>query len=434
MDENGVLFSISPENIKKGYWSPNRGLVSESICRQAFEHLFSYKFNKNKKILIPKITCYPNNLELDGYCEELKIAFEYQGYQGHWNPKHYKYDAISSRDKIKINICKKLKVILIVIPPFSNKKNKWQEDIVMNHIIKEIEKTYELYGIELPLLNKHNFKINFLQIHHGKQMLKDFRKNVEIHGGKLLSKEWHGTHCEYLIQWIDGRLFKMTHDKFMHNGWPKNLDKYLSLSKGHKKTKEDLLQELRKIALKNNGKLITNKWNGNLSKYEFENSDGVRFFRTAQDIKDDIWLKNTKEKTENDYLEEMTNIANQHSGLLLSDKWLGSNKKYKFKYSDGTNFNISYNHLKRSGWPKKIQTFLNISKESFHPPEYYLNKMKEIAQQNNCRLLSTEWKGNKHRYLFEYTDGEQFTATYIYLKVKKFKIKGEKNEQNTRVV
>jgi len=88
--------------------------MSENICRMFFEKMFNNKFKK----------CRPKNfvsssggiLELDGYCEELGIAFEHNGMQ-HYEIGHFNNDnKIKIRDYEKIKLCNKYGIKLIVIP------------------------------------------------------------------------------------------------------------------------------------------------------------------------------------------------------------------------------------------------------------------------------------------------------------------------------
>ena len=57
---------------------------SEKICRDYFQYFMEYNFIKKR------LKCL-NGLELDGYCEELKLAFEYDGEQHKkYNPHFHK--------------------------------------------------------------------------------------------------------------------------------------------------------------------------------------------------------------------------------------------------------------------------------------------------------------------------------------------------------
>ena len=76
-------------------------------------------------------SCYPSFLEglqLDGYCPDLLLAFEYQGEQ-HYDPENYfhfgdpsKFHAQQGRDARKVELCKDAGVRLLIIPCFVNNK------------------------------------------------------------------------------------------------------------------------------------------------------------------------------------------------------------------------------------------------------------------------------------------------------------------------
>ena len=77
----GHTWNAKPNYIKQGTWCPIcSSYRRERSCKKIFELLFQEKFNKSRpKWLKDKRT--KRNLELDGYCRKLKIAFEYQGQQ-----------------------------------------------------------------------------------------------------------------------------------------------------------------------------------------------------------------------------------------------------------------------------------------------------------------------------------------------------------------
>jgi len=99
--------------------------IRENECRDVFEKIYNKKFSSKYPIWLknPKTN---RNLELDGYCEELKLAFEYGGKQ------HYEYCEFFHRgdiknfykqqaiDKYKVKICIAKGIKLIVIPYWEN--------------------------------------------------------------------------------------------------------------------------------------------------------------------------------------------------------------------------------------------------------------------------------------------------------------------------
>ena len=87
----------------------------EKACRVYFEDRFGKKF----------IRCRPewlDGLELDGYCEELNLAFEYNGGQHYRFTPHFhkgdckEFHAQVKRDVDKRKVCAKRDIKLIIVP------------------------------------------------------------------------------------------------------------------------------------------------------------------------------------------------------------------------------------------------------------------------------------------------------------------------------
>lgn len=131
----GHEWKAKPDNIKnEGNWCPtcsNEENVKENLCRKIFEDKFSRLFPNKKCNWMKSEKGYP--LELDGYNEDLKLAFEYNGIQ------HYKIDGflikndkdldkIKKRDNLKRELCKLQGIKLIEIP--YNIKNRELEPYI----------------------------------------------------------------------------------------------------------------------------------------------------------------------------------------------------------------------------------------------------------------------------------------------------------------
>lgn len=92
----------------------------ERITRRVFEHLFRKPFVKVRPDFL-KNPETGRNLELDGYNEELKIGFEYNGIQHYCFPngfnktrKEFEYQL--RKDKFKLEKCNEHGIYLITVP------------------------------------------------------------------------------------------------------------------------------------------------------------------------------------------------------------------------------------------------------------------------------------------------------------------------------
>lgn len=104
---------------KRYGWAAPIPKKNESRCREIFESIFQKPFPTIRPNFLKRVNGY--NMELDGYNNDLKLAFEYQGAQHygfntrfHRSEKDYNDQVI--RDTEKRELCKKANVTLIEIP------------------------------------------------------------------------------------------------------------------------------------------------------------------------------------------------------------------------------------------------------------------------------------------------------------------------------
>ena len=100
-------------------------------------------------------SCYPKflqGLQLDGYCGELSLAFEYQGEQ-HYHPENYfhfgdisSFEAQQERDIRKQELCQAAGVRLVLVPYFANDKRTFVVTALLQWFSIE-----EIAPIVLPL-------------------------------------------------------------------------------------------------------------------------------------------------------------------------------------------------------------------------------------------------------------------------------------------
>lgn len=94
----------------------------ERLCRAVLERIFKLPFKRTRPTWLRNTNGY--RLELDGYNQDLKLAFEYQGTHHYEDRPGFSSGGglagLSQRDGMKRQICWGLKVDLIIIPEFIN--------------------------------------------------------------------------------------------------------------------------------------------------------------------------------------------------------------------------------------------------------------------------------------------------------------------------
>lgn len=146
-------FATAACNVIAGGWCPicRKGL-SERVCRAIFEHLYKRQFSSCRPDWLLNTTGTP--MELDGYCEDLALAFEYQGIQHYKIVHNFKVDDlrlndIQDRDRRKAKICESRHVTLIQIPYTVSHVNL--EEFVRDELLR-LDKGLKRWA-DLPLLD-----------------------------------------------------------------------------------------------------------------------------------------------------------------------------------------------------------------------------------------------------------------------------------------
>lgn len=223
IDEDGFEFINTPNNIIQGRWNKGKG-ISEEICRQCIEFIFKEAFPSDWSV-VKVNNDTKNNLQLDGYNKELKIAFEYQGEQHYYYKymiaknsieKYKKFKKQKERDLFKEQFCKNKGIKLIQVKYFD--KNLKKDIDYLNHVINEITKNKKELKEYLNKLDSKNFKIK--NITPKKEKFIQIKNIVKSKGGKFKSGFVYKGNSK-MIDLIDenGKEFSITPLSLLKGSW-----------------------------------------------------------------------------------------------------------------------------------------------------------------------------------------------------------------------
>jgi len=171
--------------------------LSERICGKYFEYIFNKKFPKRYPKWMLSEKGYP--MELDGYCVELQIAFEYQGEQ-HFTSRYFgknpKFKRIQKRDILKKKLCKENGVNLITIPFWI----KYED--MQNYIVEQCK------ALRIPVPEVEYFDYKKFNV-YSPERLKEMQELAKRKGGKCLSKQYVNTSTKLLFECKNGHEFLM---------------------------------------------------------------------------------------------------------------------------------------------------------------------------------------------------------------------------------
>lgn len=224
IDQLGNEFKMTPKSVKRGRWSSFEQNCYEHVCRQIIEKIYGKKFPSNWEVLKRR---NGNRLQLDGYCEELNIAFEYQGIQHTvgWGKSatlmKKSLQGIQERDWEKKEKCKEKGIFLIEVN-YYKKINNYQD--MVKQTLLDIKKSYQQNNKDIPLfinyIKKDDIVIDLSKISHLVIMQQEVERLCEVKGGKVKDGERYvGSHIKMICIDKSGNEFSIAPSSLKRGGW-----------------------------------------------------------------------------------------------------------------------------------------------------------------------------------------------------------------------
>lgn len=384
------------------------------------------------------------NLELDGYCEALKVAFEFQGRQHFSNDTQYAgdYEKQLVRDNFKKEKCLELGIQLLVIEqPRQYEISKFFQSVVNQLNKQNVFVAFSHEEVNFDQINDHN---------HSLKKYEEFKKYVEDAGFFLKSPSFSTLYDLIEFNCINGHTFTMDGLNFKH--YIKNtkqdlickecyknetvehftMEKYnkvnqiitidtchsiakllnfTCLSTEYQNVHKDLIWKCSNghIFHKAYREMIRNqtgKYCSECEKFGFVHPTPILKLQN-QTIYKPLNSLNSESKILNK--EWLINLLSKQNCILLDDNYYGVDVKHKFKCSEGHEFVSSVTSLKdkqsrrTSFCPHPECSGINI---------ITLETCKVFAQENNLKCLSNEYKNVNAPMLWECSHGHQFEKNY----------------------
>jgi hypothetical protein len=188
----GHSFSMTFAKMQSNQWCSicSKGSKSEELVRVVMEQIFGFEFKRVRPSWLKNDRNVP--MELDGYSQDLKIAFEYQGRQ-HYEILHFLVDQdlkrIQKNDRLKAKICKERGVSLFI---FTHEQNYRQFPKIALEQAKKFGLPIERYDFDQ--------EIDFDRAYIRTDKLEELRERTASKSLKLLSKKWLGVEHYYKVE------------------------------------------------------------------------------------------------------------------------------------------------------------------------------------------------------------------------------------------
>ena len=337
----GHQWEATPRNVVAGKRCPHcNSLISESLCRVIFEHIFGHEFNKCRPTWLRNPD--GNRMELDGFCPDLNIAFEYQGHF-HYQPKSQKIADIKAHERIKYNDREKRKAIALI-----NKNGglsgkglklvtieKFKTGVKLQEAITHIVEALSHKGIQVPEFDQD---IDISKIYQYDRTA-EAREIIAAKGGKLISGGI--TLCDQKIQ----VQCKMGHKwwtlpyTIKQGNWCPECAGNVTLS----------VDKLYSVAAKRGGKCLATSYTNNHALYPWECAKGHTWTASYKAVAKGSWCPHCNNNAKLT-LSELQAIAAVKGGKCLASVYINARTNYLWECTNGHQWNATPDSIKRGSW------------------------------------------------------------------------------------
>ena len=334
----GHTWESTPRQIIQDRWCPYCSRVislNEYKCKYIFENLTKEKFPKTRKVL-------DNGLELDGYCNKLKLAFEYQGEQHYEIIKLFhmddkKLNKIKQHDRAKVDMCLEKQIKLIIIP-FTKSKS----DInLLNFIIEELKKC----GYNDSYLNEFSFTNFYGNLPH----LLELNEIAISKGGKLLSNEYLGRDYKLSFMCSKGHQWSTSPSNIKSGTWCPKCGME-SFTNSRKKTIDDM----KNLANSIGGECLSNEYNGDKENLLWQCVKGHKWWAIPGSVVGGHWCP-TCSKNKKLTIQLMNELAKIKKGKCLSTEYINARTKLKWECEKGHTWEAVPYSIRNGTWCPKCK-------------------------------------------------------------------------------
>jgi hypothetical protein len=225
------------------------------------------------------------------------------------------------------------------------------------------------------------------------------QKLAKHYGGKCLSKEYIDEHSP--LEWMceNGHRWASAFKVVNQGGWCLQCLK-------KRKTKEEYLEQMVKIAVEKGGKCLSKEYINQRTKLEFECAEGHRWFTNMDTIKEGCWCRKCGYKkngiNRRDSILVYQKLAEEHGGKLLSETYSGITTKMLWQCSKGHQwYSAAFNVKTNKDWCQVCIGNFPIT----------IKDMKKLATRKSGECLSEKYINSKTKLKWKCAEGHIWMAT-----------------------
>ncbi len=331
---NGHEWFAVLSDVHKGSWCPTCGSgVRERLCRNYFEELTHQSFPKSK----PKwlVNSRGNRMELDGYSENLKLAFEHQGEQHYRAVEHFnrRDETLTQRiadDLQKKTLCQQHGVTLIAIP-YTVESEK-----LLDWIVEAISQARP----NLTLIKSVSSR-NYVPSNE----LKEFQQIAQSKGGDCISQVYLGVAEKHFFRCAQGHEWSALGSSIRQGSWcPKCKPSAIGDA-----IRKHTVESMKDLAQKMGGVFLSDKFFSVNEKYTWQCSAGHTWNAAPADVFRGTWCRKCQVQSRRGSIQDAREIAESRGGKCLSKQYENSYSRLTWMCAHGHTWEARFNNVKNAG-------------------------------------------------------------------------------------
>lgn len=399
---NGHEWDASAAKVRTETWCPICVIgLRERLCREYLQVLTGYSWPKLRPSWLKCVR--GNQMELDGYCKELGVAFEHHGQQHyHQVDLFHQTQSLDQRkadDANRRRLCRKHDIRLIEIP----------------YSIPS-EQLPKLLHTRLSKCVSPNALTPWQNLNHNLTVLpdtslKELRAIAKKHGGELLDPVYKGVHCKLRFRCAEGHEWSAIPLNIKRGHW---CQKCGADRRGLELRLVNGLELLRMHAARMGGVCLSKEYVTSNKKYRFRCARGHEWDVNLSGVKRGTWCPQCKgsrisaSRRDRHGLSTLRRLAVAKGGVCLSTEYVNVNTKYKLRCAEGHEWETTASSLKNGSWCHQCMG-KRISSSLIDP--HGLARLRAAAKAKGGECLDTQYLKLTSKYRWRCAKGHEWEAS-----------------------